>query len=278
MPLTPKERDSFRNPFGTTTVFVITGELVEITYVKSEREKSPPQKRGRISGFTRGSRMRMLRTLAQIDWGRCRSCLFITLTYPDNCFDGRPEASHRERYLFLRAMENHLGKEVGVLWRVEWKRRLTGVLRGSFAPHVHLLVFGCSFVHWKTIRLLWSNVLHVDGPLATDVRRVLGNQRAARYVSKYAAKMPDADSLDYASKVNYTGRHWGIHRRNLVPWHEKKVFCTGRQDIVRLMENAACSIFPAFTRDARQGFCLFGETGRKIGEEILLRIAGHEGT
>jgi len=207
MPLSPEERDQYRSPFGVNTVFVITGDLVEITYVKPEREKRRSKKRGNIVGFTRASRMRMLRTLATIDWRRCGRCLFVTLTYPDSCFDGRPESSHRERYLFLRAVENYLGKEIACLWRVEWKRRLTGVSKGSFAPHVHLLVFGCSFIPWMVVRRLWSNVLHVDGPIATDVRRVEGNERTARYVSKYVGKVADADSLDYTSKMNSVGRH-----------------------------------------------------------------------
>lgn len=271
MPLTILEREKLRSPFGKTAVCVLTGDLLEITYIASRKELRFPGKRGQVKGFTASARLRMLRTVATVDWSRVRASLFITLTYPDSVAMRDMKARNRDRYLFMRHMENYLGKKVGALWRLEWKTRKTGSLAGTMVPHAHLIVFGLGYIPYAMIRKWWRNVLAVDGPLATDVQRIKGGRDVGRYVTKYCSKMPEKSSLDNASYLNSLGRHWGIHRRDLVPWSQRFVMTFLSADEIRLAENAACMTFRYFTRDAGQGFSIFGDNGRKVGEIILDR-------
>lgn len=268
MPLTGQERDSYRARFNKAAVAVIQGELLELTYVKGTKEFRLPGKRGKISGFTRSSRLRMLRTIAKVDWSRVGASLFITLTYPDSRRDRSSCERNRDRYLFLRSMENYLQRKVGCLWRLEWKARKSGKAKGSVVPHAHLIVFNCRFIPWREIRKWWRDALAVDGHLATDVRRIVGGKSVAMYVSKYCSKLPDATSLDYASYLNNPGRHWGINRRDLIPWCERWVVRLGEKRQIQLCENAACMTFPFFNRDVDQGFSLFGKKAVAVIAEI----------
>lgn len=118
---------------------------------------------------------------------------------------------------------------------------------------------------------LWSGVLRADGYVRTDIRRIRTAECAGRYVSKYSAKLPDDLSLVNTSKVSVEGRHWGIHRRSLVPLCDRNIMCNVPKELVALAENGACTVFPHFTRGANQGFSLFGDVARKLGEEIFLR-------
>lgn len=209
--------------------------------------------------------------VAQIAWTRVGKSLFITLTYPDECIGRTAEQRTMDRHRFLRDMENHLGKEIGVVWRVEWQARKSGKMKGTMVPHVHLIAFGCGFIHWKVIRKLWRAVLAVDGPLATDVQRIKGGRDVGKYVTKYCAKLPDKPSLDNASYLNTTGRHWGVHRKYLIPWSDRFVMKFLSPDEIKLCENAACMTFAYFTREVDQGFSLIGKLGKQVGEEILTR-------
>jgi hypothetical protein len=269
MPLTQAERASFRQRFNHLAVAVIQGELLEITYVTHDKAHRVPGRRGSVKGFSAAARLRMLRTISTVDWDQVGNSLFITLTYPDTRFDRTIQDRTRDRYLFFRDMENYLGKEFGALWRIEWKPRKTGKKKGTMVPHVHVIVFDVGFLPWQTIRNSWRRVLAVDGHLSTDVRRIRGGKSVAMYVSKYCSKPMDVNrSLDIASYLN-TGRHWGIHRRNLIPWADRVVNHHLTKQDIQLCENAAAMTFPYFVRDAREGFSLFGERARKVIYEIL---------
>jgi len=268
MPLTPSERENFRALYNVVAVAVIQGELMEITYVKHRKEFRFPGKRGSIKGFTPSARLRMLRTIAIVDWPRVPPSLFITLTYPDSRSGRDARTRNRDRYLFVRNMENYLNKKVGVLWRIEWKPRQSGANQGTMVPHVHLIVFDCKFIPWQRIRKWWRDVLRVDGPLCTDVQRIEGGKKVAGYVAKYCSKpMAKNPSLDIASYLN-TGRHWGICRRELIPFCQRRIHRLTDPRHIQLAENAACMTFPYFTRDVQQGFSLFGPKAEKVIAEI----------
>lgn len=271
MPLTSSERNYFKPPVGKRPVIVITGDLVEITYVNAEAKKFPGKKGRTIGGFTPSARLRMLRTVARINWDGVGRSLFITLTYPDDCVTARFQDRTRQRYLFRRAMENYLGRKAGMIWRLEWKPRLTGKHVGELLPHVHLIVFNVMFLPWQIVRSSWASAVGAGTTIATDVHRISGARSVAKYVCKYCAKLPDR-SLDYEPKVNIaTGRHWGICRSELIPWAERKVYYNPPAEFIRLMENGAGAVLPYFNRNAEIGFSLFGEVGRKIGQEMLAR-------
>lgn len=269
MPLTDDERRHFKAFPGRQCHCVLTGDLLEITYLNHETEYRSPGKRGQVNGFTPGARLRMMRTVAMIDWSNIGKSLFITVTYPDACARRSMKERNRDRYVFLCSLEKYLGRQVGALWRMEWKSRKTGELQGIVCPHVHMIIFDVAFIPWQEIRGWWGQALGVEGPLATDVRQITGGKVVGKYVTKYCAKPGASCSLDSTTYLNNFGRHWGIHRRDVVPWSPRFLLSHLTADEIRLVENAACMTFRFFTRGASQGFSIFGDNGGKVGEIIL---------
>lgn len=139
------------------------------------------------------------------------------------------------------------------------------------APHVHLIVFGLRFIPYQVVNRLWRGVLGVDGALRTDVRRIKGQRDVAKYVAKYAAKVNPERSLVIASYLNIEGRHWGIHRGDLIPWCVRTWDLRFTPDEIALLENAAASKIPYFPKGTRTGFSLFGPVVGKVMEEIRAR-------
>jgi len=271
MPLTTNEREMRRPLKGRTACAILTGELLEITYIKDHREFRLPGKRGTVDGFTPSARLRMLRTVAKIDWRNVPPSVFVTLTYPDEYLRATAHERNQDRHWWFRSIENYLGKKVGALWRLEWVPRKTGIKKGQWEAHVHLIVFGVRFLPYQEANRAWRVALGAVGYVRTETKGIKNGQRdVAKYVSKYCSKRQN-DSLVNTSYLNAPGRHWGIHRRGLIPFAERFVMTNLTGEEINLCENAACCTFKYFTRGTDQGFSLFGVNGKKIGEEILLR-------
>lgn len=269
MPLTSQERDSYRARYNVVPVVVAQGALIEITHVSGIREKRLPGRRGQIKGFTRAARLRMLRTIACINWDQCGKSVFITLTYPDEYANRTMKERARDRYLFMRHMENHLGRKVGGLWRVEWQPRKSGVKVGTLVPHVHVVLFNCRFISKEVVNDGWRRALSAEGRLITWIDGISSAAKTARYIAKYCAKPVETSVLDNASYLNSTGRHWGMLRRELIPWADRWVCRLVRERDLEVCENAAAMTFPYFNKGVRQGFSLFGPVAKKVIEFIF---------
>jgi len=276
MPLLPEERARLRSTLGTKCHCIWTGELLEVTYLPVDRGYRLPGRRGTIKGFTPSARLRMMRTVASINWERVNASLFITLTYPDEHANRTRQERNSDRYVFFRSMENYLERKVGALWRIEWKTRKSGTSVGKSVPHFHAIVFGVSFLAWQRIRAWWRAILKVRGALSTDVDRIRGGRMVAKYVTKYCSKPMENCSLDNASYLNRLGRHWGIHRRELIPFCNRWVIPFLDPHDVQLAENAGCQVFKYFTRNSGQGFSLFGHLAEKVGQELFARMLDKE--
>ncbi len=276
MPLSEKEKKHFRTTRKRAHA-VWTGELLEITYLDVPREYHRVGKRKLIKGFTPGARLRMLRTIASIEWDSFKKGVFITLTYP-NEFHGRTMSErNRDRYLFMRSMEKHLGRKVGAVWRIEWEKRKTGAMAGKMFCHVHIIVFNCRFIHKDVVRDGWRRALNAEGPLITWIDGIACGRKASRYVSKYCAKSQEAGVLDDSTYLNTSGRHWGMHRKPLIPFAFRVHVPFLDDDMIRLAENLAASKFRFFTKGTGNGFSIFGKDAKKIGEEIFLRDVDRHG-
>ena len=276
MPLSDKERRHYRLLQRNSCHAVWKGDLLEITYLPHTVKSNHHRTRGTIKGFTQSARLRMLKTVATVEWARVKRAVFITLTYPDSHADRSMQQRTRDRYLFLRSMEKHLGNKVGVLWRVEWQPRKSGARKGQLTAHMHLIAFGVSFIDKEVVRQCWRDVLDADGPVVTWIEGMKDGRKVARYVSKYCAKKVENDVLDNASYLNSLGRHWGMCRRELIPWAERfHVPYLDAKDI-HLAENLACMTFRYFTRGTQQGFSVFGEKARKVGEILFERMIDKE--
>jgi len=272
MPLTHDEREKFKHSNRKRAFAVWTGELLEITYSPGIQLNRRHGKRQMIKGFTKGARLRMLRMIASINWGNVRSGVFITLTYPDSHAVRTLRERATDKYLFLRYMEKYLGKKIGVIWRLEWEVRKSGSRKGELIAHWHLIVFGVRYIPKEVVRSFWRCVLRADGPVVTWIDGIASGKKLARYVGKYCSKLPEASVLDDTTYLNTLGRHWGINRRELVPWFPRFLIPFLTEHDVNLAENLACMTFKFFTRGAQQGFQIFGANALKVGEILFERM------
>lgn len=276
MPLTSLERSRLRSHFRKRCHAVWTGELLEITYIPKDKEYRRPGRRGKIKGFSRSARLRMLCTVASINWEQVKGGVFITLTYPDSHADRTMGARATDKYLFLRHMEKYLGKKLGALWRIEWQPRKSGKRLGQLVAHWHLIVFGTSYIPKDVVRSYWQLVLLADGPVVTWIEGIKSGKKLARYVGKYCSKIPEADVLDNATYLNNLGRHWGINRKELIPMFPRFVVPFLEPKDIHLVENLACMTFKYFTRNADQGFRILGPNAKKVGEILFERMIDKE--
>jgi hypothetical protein len=251
----------------------ICGNEVRV-YRKCRRKKKLRRKKGdKIMGFSDASRRNLLSLINRIDLDACTRQLFVTLTYPDAipCLDYATRKKHL--YLFHRAMEKKLGKQTPVIWRIEWKQRKQGSLIGKMMPHFHLLYLQVSFLDQYFVREVWRSAIgHDDGPLCTDVKEVTGSDGAARYIAKYLSKLPSLDIAVYRNNSRVRGRHWGIKRKNLVPFCPEIVVLNMPDesvDFVRTMglellswyDEFSCGGYRYFSREVSEQFrSWFGET------------------
>lgn len=271
MPLTDLERKHIRSRFNSAVAVVKTGELLEVTYVNSQPAPRRPGRRKGVTAFSPSARLRMLKRMACVHWESVGPSLFITLTYRDEDAITTKEQRTEHRSRLFRDMEKHLGKEIGALWRIEWQDRKSGKLMGTMVPHVHLIVFDCRWLPWDLLSKLWQGACRADGPPRVDVQRIRGQRDVAKYVAKYAAKVNPAHNLVIASYLNIQGRHWGIHRADLIPWCVRTWDLRYTPEEIALLENVAASKIPYFPKGTRSGFSLFGPIVKKVTDEIHAR-------
>lgn len=199
---------------------------------KDEQETEEPEKakRGKIIEFTKKSRLRMMRELSKVR--RDKMPVFITLTYPAEWeLDSKLWKRHLDN--FLKRLFRKYPNAAGV-WKLEPQKR--------GAPHFHLLVWNlfdsdqrqaylngkilsagairvvkeCEFQNW--LSEAWYQVVgsgdekHLRA--GTRVEPIKSSQGVMFYASKYIGKevLPD--------NWGYTGRWWGIFRRDNLPYGE----------------------------------------------------------
>lgn len=231
--------------------------------------------RGTIRGFSKASRMRLLKMVATIDWGMIPCSLFITLTYPDECQWDDPDERNKQRYLFHRNAEKHLGREVCGIWRTEWLPRKSGDCIGMIAPHHHALFLGVGFIPQEKIKLWWKAAIGSIRTVSIKVKGCRSAKKAALYVSKYCAKVPDEYYLDNGAYLNNQGRHWGYFRRPLIPRENQEIIDNLTPDEWEWLTSRANGLLRWRLPEDDNGFCVLGNMADYIWTEFLtLRLDG----
>jgi hypothetical protein len=97
-------------------------------------------KRGKIRGFSRKSRNRMIAMLARIRWNSECLPFFMGNTCPDEV----PDADHvlHAWSKFSRRFERRF-PESALLWRKEIMNRKSGLFVGQWVPHFHSFAYQC---------------------------------------------------------------------------------------------------------------------------------------
>jgi len=244
------------------------GNCTEIYRKLNYSTVSSEYKRGLMGGFSRESRMSLLRLVNKVDPDKIGKSSFVTLTYPDSWLyiGQKPRSSHRAQ--FLKKLEYHCGKHVATVWRIEWKARLSGANVGAFAPHYHFMAFNVPFITKEEIRRWWREILDVEGALSTDVKKIKNWLMASAYIGKYIAKESALDITAYRNNPYMRGRHWGNTRKELLPMAEVDTLkqLTGRE--IELAQAYAADKFTHYDQEKGGGFTLFGKEHRAAFKTI----------
>lgn len=225
-----------------------------------------PGKRGKCEEFSDSSRRYLLKLLARVDWKRVGLSQFITFTYPDLAWDAEHTNRTYQRSRLFAWVERQLGQQRSMLWRVEWKPRLSGKCEGEIAPHFHCCVFNCRYLDWKATAAEWARLLAVKW---VDVEGELSRGTgAARYCAKYCGKVHEQDGLGLASYLNVVdpGRPWGWTRKKLMPWAAQETANHLTEDEIARASAVATHILG---RDRKGGFTILDEHAEKMSRYIL---------
>ncbi len=193
-------------------------------------------RREKVIGFSRQSRLRMLRMASIME--NAKRPLFFTLTYPDE-FQGQVDGKViKEKHLknFWKRME-YQWPEISCIWKLEYAERKSGKYVGELYPHLHILVWGLYDVDIEDIREFVRNAWwEVCGELSGDhfkagtrVERLRTHRGTMSYISKYVGKGSDNEL-----KV---GRWWGVKGRAKMPLAKKIVIdFLNKEDYQKVIE------------------------------------------
>jgi hypothetical protein len=240
--------------------------MLTVKMVKNYSKLPITQGRGIVTGFSRGSRLRLLKRIATIDWERTGKCIFVTLTYPDWCADTTIQERTQQRSQIIRDMEKHLGRQFACLWRQEWVCRKSGPFKGYMLPHWHLVCFGVPFFDANILRASWKRILRSDEQPRINVAAANNGSHATRYLCKYVAKKDDQPNLVHAAYLNGQGRPWGVTRQRLLPLCSSSAYLlTSKAQVGRAMEMAAALL----GRHYLGAFTLFSDIAAERAKTIL---------
>jgi hypothetical protein len=227
--------------------------------------------RGGVECFSRGSRLRMLETVARVKRRSLCRALFVTLTYPAD-FSHDAVEWHNDLEVWWKRVGRRWPSGACV-WRLEPQKR--------GAPHFHLLVFGVRFMAHEWLRDTWSGVVGDTSAdflsACTSVERVRSVKGAWAYVSKYVGKTAPGVWIDPATGECITpGRFWGVKGRGRVPWSPVRVFridaFRDRQALLGYIQRRS-GYAPAFDAASMRYFGTFDAdrciVGRGLGHEVV---------
>ena len=184
------------------------GLIIHEGYIELRNAKISPERnisqRGRITYFSKKSRIRLMKFLASI---KDQFLVHQTFTFPDDVMEGKSISersifSHRVRRRFLKRVHRRWPSFKAVI-RQEWEERKSGDLIGESCPHLHFLYlvnFLTKSNHkaWAALLgKLWVECLgtrEYEKALSVAVHKksytwMKTQLMARRYVSKYIAKV-----------------------------------------------------------------------------------------
>lgn len=187
--------------------------------------------RGKVKGFSRKSRLRLMRIIAKI---RLDAPLpvFITLTYPFNF--PSPIESKKHLDIFDQRLRRAF-PEIGFIWKLEPQER--------GAPHYHILAWGVSVEKLGAfIPFAWHDIagqgdenhlrFHL-GLLGNEpcVSQVRSRNGVMRYAEKYLGKTFEVAGW----KEKYTGRFWAVVQKENIPFGVDMIMYIQKKDAHLLM-------------------------------------------
>lgn len=254
---------------GKTVEIECQGNFAAVS-IRKRPCKTDPKLRGKIKGFSAGSRLRMFKIINRIDLTPRGRSTFATFTWRDDL--GRPEKGRLTlaRSQCQRSLERAAGQQWPGIWRIEWKERKTGIFAGEYMPHIHVIYFSVGFLPIAAWSSSWSTAIGWHGRVSVKVVEIRDIRRCMYYVSKYVAKPDGLCNLDIPSylSTHVGGRMWGLYRKNLLPFAEHRRIRVSPGQLSDDVRKAARDHRPQTPEYDQAGFCIFGSGARKIGEIV----------
>jgi hypothetical protein len=213
------EREAEKRSANTSTV-EIYADMIKVKTPAKSAVKGGGERQA-CKGFSDNSRRRLIQKMAQWNLNDLSS-FFTTLTYPA-LYAQDWRIWKRDLDTFFKRLARKYPELVGCCWRVEFQRR--------GAPHFHLIMVcskGCENLarFRRQIAEMWCEIV-ADGykmsggdmatyapekgkhlRAGTGVEAVQGRKQLMAYVSKYLAK------VDQANAPEEWGRSWGFRNIN----------------------------------------------------------------
>lgn len=255
---------------GRVNKITYQGDWLEWKYLGYPRPGPEKHERGKVETFSAKSRLRMLCWLNRLAWHEKGNTLFVTLTFPDGTVSQEKKVVHQYLYLWHRYLEKHVGKNVPVVWRLEFEPRKSGVWRWHYVPHFHLLLFGVKYIHHSRIKEWWNKALGFDGYVRTDIGRPRNRKQVWAYIAKYCAKRDGSLVIGPYLNNPFPGRRWGILRRSDLPLAELHSMREFDCEYIEDAYFAALQANPHIDQYNNKSFTLLGESANEIGDFIFM--------
>lgn len=208
--------------------FYLGGSLLRCSKPKiGENERVGGGLRGKITGFSKNSRRRLLYTMGKI----LRSMMpyMITLTYPAE-FPAEGVVWKNQMRSWWQRLKRRYPK-VGGVWKLEPQKR--------GAPHFHLLVWGLERVPLLALRAFvsrsWYEVV-ASGDIkhlaaGTRVEGIRSQSGVMRYAGKYMGKLEETEVEGWREP----GRFWGVKGAESIPWADLVSYPVSMRQAVKLL-------------------------------------------
>lgn len=176
--------------------------------------------RGKIEGFSKGSRRRLQVMLAKLD--RSKLPIFVTLTFPDEWYENRIDIEKSKGCLvrFTKRLKRRF-PDSSFIWRLEGEIRKSGRYPGAWFPHFHLMVWGCS---WEELLAFVGQSWYESCGELSEAHKKAGTR--SEWIRSYKGIMSYASKY-MSKKANYPvgpGRVWGVVNPAGLPW-VKAILC-----------------------------------------------------
>jgi hypothetical protein len=204
------------------------GTLIEVVshYTKFKGQRVGGGDRGRCSGFSNASRMRLMILLNSLKVSALKNSKLVTLTYRRQHVQQKEDKKNFKA--FRECLRRHFPNHSGI-WKLEYQER------GS--PHYHLIIFE-RFIPHEWIAETWNRIAESGDPYhrkaGTRIETPRHAHSAAKYVTKYLGKVLPEENTPADGSVRMGRRHWGVLQRSKLP--------TSRTTVVSLESDKARAI------------------------------------
>lgn len=196
----------------TPSTVELQGDVLRLTVTYADTPYSPKSRRGKITSFSRKSRLRLLEFLARTGDSKLPR-VFLTLTYPSNMTD--TVLGKRHLQTFLKRVKRKY-PQASAIWRMEFQKR--------GAVHFHLLFFRLPYWEAQDIRRSWGECIGEPNP-RIQIKTCRSRRESTYYVAKYMAKVASAASVSLSNLPYLTaGRQWGYFNHDAIPMAEQVIF------------------------------------------------------